>query len=110
MDKMDWYEAKQYLINYNKKHGNTSKGCMDHICRMIAVISEDSFKEPYTLEERSYEFTNDNKAFIDGMGGYSIFSNSLDGTDKGVRLEYYLEDEGNKDGWKVDYCYIKSED
>ena len=41
--------------------------------------------------------------------GYSIFATSLDGTDF-VRLENYLADEGNKDGWKVEYCYIKQED
>lgn len=52
------------------------------------------------------KFTNDNKAFIDGMGGYSIFANSLDGSDIGVRLEQYVE----YGDWKVDYCYILQED
>ena len=109
MQKMTWFEATEYLRNYNKEHGYTTKGTMDCICHMVAVISEDSFTQPYTLEERSYEFTNDNKAFLNNYG-YSIFANSLDGTDLGVRLEMYVENEGNKDGWKVDYCYIKSED
>ena len=108
MQKMTWFEAKEYLKNYNKQRGYTSKGTMNEFCRMVAVISEDTFTQPYTLEERSYEFTNDNKAFLDNLG-YSIFATSLDGTDF-VRLENYLADEGNKDGWKVEYCYIKQED
>lgn len=105
-----WSEASEYLCRYNREHGIKSKGCAEYICEMVAVITEDSFDQEYSLESRSYVFTNDNKAFIDGMGGYSIFANSLDGSDPGVRLERYLEDEGNPGGWKVDYCYIKSED
>ena len=40
----------------------------------------------------------------------SIFSDSLAGDDPGVRLEYYLEEEGNANGWKVEYCYILKEE
>lgn len=44
------------------------------------------------------------------MGGYSIFGSSLDGSDKNVRLEQYMEDEyAGKGGWKVDYCYLIEE-
>ena len=109
MEQMNWHEAAHYMREYNRKINNRTKGTTDKRCVMVAVISEDSFTQEYTLEERSYEFTNDNKAFIDGMGGYSIFASSLDGSDH-VRLEQYLKDEGIKDGWKVDYVYIKSED
>lgn len=106
MEQMNWYEAKEYLCNYNKKHGYTSKG-NEKKCTMVAVISVDSFDKEYSLEERSYVFTSDNKAFLPNMGGYSIFSNSMDGSDNGVRLEYYVEDSKT---WKVEYCYILSED
>lgn len=109
MEKMNWHEAKEYLIKFNNKYNYTTKGMMDHICTMVAVISEDSFTKEYSLESRSYVFTNDNKAFLNNCG-YSIFASSLDGSDPCVRLERYLEDEGVKDGWKLDYCYIKSED
>lgn len=110
MEKMTWQEAKEYLIKYNKDHGYTSKGNMDCTCTMVAVISEDSFDKPYSLEARSYEFTNDNKAFLPSNAGYSVFASSLDRSDNGVRLEWYLADEGNKNGWKVEYCYILKED
>ena len=109
MEKLTWYEATKYLTDYNKKYGIKTKGTTDHICKMVAVISEDSFTQAYSLEERSYIFTNDNKAFLPEMGGYSIFANSMDGSDTGVRLERYVE-EASADRWKVDYCYILSED
>lgn len=108
MEHMTWYEAKKYLTEYNRKYNVETKGRTEKTCKMVAVISEDSFEKEYSLEERSYIFTNDNKAFIDGMGGYSIFSYSMDGSDIGVRLELYVE--GAKPSWKVEYCYILSED
>ena len=108
MERMQWYEAKRYLTEYNRKYNIRSKGTRENICQMVAVISADSFNKEYTLEERSYVFTNDNKAFIDGMGGYSIFSSSLDGSDIGVRLEQYVE--GPNPAWRVEYCYILKED
>ena len=50
------------------------------------------------------------KAFIEGMGGYSIYASSLDGSDKCVRLEAYMADEhGGKDGWKIEKCYVKDD-
>lgn len=106
MEKMTWSEANDYLTEYNRKLGYTHKG-NEKVCTMVAVISEDSFNQPYTLEERSYKFTSDNKAFLPNIG-YSIFASSLDGSDVGVRLEQYVGT--GKDDWKVDYCYIMSED
>lgn len=45
---------------------------------------------------------------IEGMGGYSIYASSLDGSDPCVRLEAYMADEhGGKDGWKIERCYMK---
>lgn len=108
MEKMTWPEAVKYLRDYNRKHNITSKGDGPN-CEMVAVISEDSFNRSYTLEERSYVFSNHNKAFMPNMCDYSIFANSLDGSDRGVRLEIYITT-GSKYEWKVDYCYIKSED
>lgn len=74
------------------------------------VFTEDSFDKSYTEEERTYVVSSDNKAFVEGVGGYSIYASSLDGKDKCVRLEAYMADErGGKDGWKVEKCYVKSE-
>ena len=45
------------------------------------------------------------------MGGYSIYGSALDGTDPCVRLEQYMAVErGGKNGWKIERCYVKTED
>ena len=71
------------------------------------VFSQDSFTKPYSEASRTYVVSSDNKAFIPGMGVYSIYGSSLDGTDMCVRLEGYMAAEkGGKDGWKVERCYL----
>lgn len=105
-NKMTYKELKNYFTEYNKKPGwanNPIKG--------VIVFREDNWPDDnYSLESRSYVVSSDNKAFIASMGGYSIFGSSLDGSDKNVRLEQYMEDEyASKGGWKVDYCYLIEE-
>lgn len=71
------------------------------------VFTQDSFTKPYSEASRTYVVSSDNKAFIPGMGGYSIYGSSLDGADVCVRLEGYMAAEkGGKDGWKVERCYL----
>jgi len=70
------------------------------------IFTEDSFKKTYSLLSRTYCISSDNKAFWPNMGGYSIFGYCLDGTDQGVRLDWYMAEEGNPGGWKVEDCYI----
>lgn len=72
------------------------------------VFTEDSFDKPYSEESRTYVISSNNKAFQSGMGGYSIYASSLDGSDKCVRLEAYMADEhGGENGWKIEKCYMK---
>ena len=106
MKKITYSELVSNFIKFNKDNNITSKGNEKKI-KGVIVFTEDSWDKLYTLEERSYEVTSDNKAFILGMLGYSIYGNSLDGGDLGVRLEQYMAAEkGGPDGWKVDYCYM----
>ena len=71
------------------------------------TFTEDSFVSPYSLLSRTYRFSSDNKAFWPNMGSYSIFAYCLDVTsDQGVRLDWYMAEEGNAGGWKVQDCYI----
>lgn len=70
------------------------------------IFTEDSYVKKYPLLSRTYRVSSDNKAFRPNMGGYSIFACCLDGTDQGVRLDWYMEEEGNSGGWKVEDCYI----
>lgn len=107
MDKtrMTWEEAVRYLTEFNQKHNITTKGGGPQTCTMVAVITKDSFGKEYTVEERSYAFTNHNKFFIPSNIGNSIFADCLDGKDIGIRLEQYVCNLN----WNVEYCYIKEE-
>ena len=79
----------------------------EHVEGLI-TFTEDSFPVPYKRHERTYAVSSDNKAYQLGKDGYSIFGNSLDGKDVGVRLDMYMaEEKGGKDGWQVDLCCLK---
>ncbi len=97
---MTYQEMKNRFREAEKAHGA-------HLTGYI-VFSQESFKLPYSEKSRTYQISSDNKAFNCNMGGYSIFGDSLDGSDRGVRLDYYMADErGGKDGWKVERCYME---
>ena len=71
------------------------------------TFTEDSFASQYSLLSRTYLVSSDNKGFCPHMFSRSIFAYCLDVTsDQGVRLDWYMEEEGNFDGWKVENCYI----
>ena len=76
------------------------------------VFTEDSFDKKYPEESRSYCVSSDNKAFKPNMGGYSIYASSLNGTDKGVRLDWYMKEENPwaEHGWEVERCYLMTSD
>lgn len=75
------------------------------------VFTPDSFEIPYDERGRTFGLSSDNKAFQPNMGGYSIYGYCIDGTDPCVRLERYMAVEGGgKDGWKIERCYVMSED
>ena len=71
------------------------------------IFTEDSFAEPYPLLSRTYHVSSDNKGYWPRMFSRSIFAYCLDVTsDQGVRFDWYMEEEGNPGGWKVQDCYI----
>ena len=71
------------------------------------VFTEDSFTMQYSLLSRTYRVSSDNKGFRPHMFSRSIFAYCLDVTsDQGVRLDWYVAEEGNPGGWKVEDCYI----
>ena len=71
------------------------------------IFTEDSFASPYPLLSRTYRVSSDNKGFWPNRFSRSIFAYCLDpNSDQGVRLDWYMQDEGNKGGWKVQECYV----
>lgn len=73
----------------------------------VIVFTKESFNKEYSLAARSYGVSSENKAWIGGMGGYSIYGSSLDGSDPCARLDYLISSErGGRQGWRVAYCYF----
>lgn len=105
-NKLTYNELKSLFRQREERLAKVPTKPEDHLIGCI-VFTEDSFTAQYSLEERTYVVSSNNKAFQPNMGGYSIYANSLDGSDRGVRLEGYMAEEGNGErGWKVDYCYL----
>lgn len=104
MTKMTWNEALEYLRDYNRKYGYRCGGNpIKKHCTVVAVLKPEAMIDPNADEaHRTYVFTNENKAVLDGMMGYSIFATNM-GTKGCERIEHLYD----KD---VEYCYIKSED
>lgn len=72
------------------------------------TFAPESYKQPYPLQARTYLVSSDNKRFKKGMSGNSIFGSALDGSDNGVRLDLYMQNTGNADGWVVEDCGLVS--
>lgn len=76
----------------------------------VIVFTPESFETEKSLESRSYVVSSNNKAWISGMNGYSIYGGCLDGTNKCCRLDGCMWNErGGENGWKVAYCYFLDE-
>ena len=97
---MNYSEVKQ--IFQELKRTSPKDDLTAHI-----IFTEDSFDKEYPLLSRTYRVSSDNKGFRPHMFSNSIFAYCLDKTsDQGVRLDWYMADEGNPGGWKVEDCYI----
>ena len=102
MKKLTWSEVEELMWKHNRDNNITVKGTDKHPITCVVVFKQgDWFRKEFTEVERSYRVSSDNKAFIPGQIGSSIFADCLDGTENGVRLDYYIN------RWKVDYCYME---
>lgn len=91
---LTWAQLVSFFDRWNEAFDPEDSPIMGIVC-----YRQSNFRDTYYPEDsRTYCFSSNNKAFKPGMGGYSIFASSLDGTDRGVRIEHI--------SWKVDYCYI----
>jgi hypothetical protein len=99
---MTYRQMKEIFREVEKEQG-------EHLTGYI-VFSQASFEKPYPLTSRTYVVSSNNKAFQPNMNGYSIYASALDGSDNGVRIEQYMASEqGGKDGWQIERCYVLDE-
>ena len=103
MKKMTFQELRDYICEYNRTHNWAAE-----VISAVIVFTPDSFNKEYSEESRSYEIRSDNKTFRN-CNSNSLFGYCLDGTDQGVRLDYYMEYYWKENRWKVDYCYLVEE-
>ena len=81
-------------------HNTNKKGCP---LKAVIVFTQESFNKEYSELSRSYSVSSESKYFMPNMGGNSLFGNCLDGSESGVRLDWYIY--GDKP-WRVEYCYL----
>lgn len=96
---LSYRDMSDVFRHVNDKH-------MDSVCGYI-VFSQDSFDKSYSEQSRTYTVSSNNKAYISGMGGYSIYGSCLDGTDQCIRLDGYMQGEN---AWQIERCYMRKDD
>ena len=64
----------------------------------VVVFKQSNWDKKYPVKSRSYKVFSNNRAFQDGKISNSVYGSCLDGTDQGVRLDWY--------NWDVEYCYM----
>ena len=89
------------LVEKMYQHNETPNA--EPIQAVIVFKSSSWPGKDYSLESRSYAVSSENKYFKDCIGN-SLYGSALDGSDPGVRLDWYMND---SKPWAVDYCYIK---
>ena len=99
MDKKMRYSEMEALFYKANDKGYVTEGYI--------VFTSDSFDTDYDELSRTYVVSSNNKAFQVGAGGYSIFASCLDGTDSGIRLDFYMSGDGE---WKIEKCYMSLEE
>lgn len=95
------HEIIEKFREHNRAHGYNYGDYQGEEITAVIVYAQSSFPREYSEQSRSYRVSNfGGKAFFDGMIGNSIFGDCLDGTENGVRLDYYTD-------WKIEKCYFE---
>lgn len=98
---MLYRELRDRFIKFNREHPNANP------LKGFIVFSAENWPKTYSEKSRTYEVHSDNKAFRPNANSCSLFGSSLDGTDQGVRLDWYMADFGIPGGWAVERCIIE---
>lgn len=106
MKKLTLQELENVFGHHNEQ---TEKNPYDNPLYAVIVFTGEGWKKPaseYSLAERSYITASNSWGWDWSKMGRAIYGDDLAGSDKGVRLDYYLRGE---DKWPVDYCYLCNE-
>lgn len=93
--KITYEELCRKFYEFNEEHEN---GEGNEYIEGVIVYKQSNWEKEYSEKSRSYCVRSNNRAFQYGKIANSIFGYCLDGTDMGVRLDWY--------NWDVDYCYM----
>ena len=101
-----FFQTKHGLYEEFSKHNAdlVKKGLdpRDYKNAIVGVVvfsnASDWVRHDFPVTSRAYRISSNNKAFISGMCGYSIFGLTLDGTDN-ARLE--------REKWIVNFAYLE---
>ena len=96
MEKITMSKLDEIMCEYNRRNPQNADSA-----RLFGVIvfKASNFDKEYSELSRSYRVSNANRHFQDGKIANSLFGSCLDGTDDGVRLDWY--------NWDVEYCYME---
>ena len=96
---MKFSELKRAMSDFNTKHKIERKVCEKHkedgtLIKMVGkvVISNSVLRQEYPIEQRTYTFSNYNKALTSSDLGYSIFA-YCDADDDCMRIEDYTDND-----------------
>lgn len=99
--KRNWYDVRELFKLHNL--GEIEKPMTDRtVLEARVIVAASSFGQTYSPESRTYMFRSDNKAFLPGMNGSSVFGTSVDLSDKNVRLDAYI----GAGLWIPDGCFV----
>lgn len=101
MEKISFAQLEEAFCKFNKENEDkvTQFGSC-HIKGAIVFKTSNWPDKEYSLEARTYIVQSDNKYFMSDMGGNSLYGDSMDGSDCGVRLDWYLST------WEIEHCYL----
>lgn len=99
---MTYQEMRSVIDEHNRRNGVVRQFGDPAPLWCVIVYRADNWDTPYSLESRSYRFRSDNKRFVPGLIGSSVFASALDGSDDGVRLDWV--------DWRIENCYIENPD
>lgn len=97
MKKITFADLERAFETYNAEHSN-GEDYRDAI-KGVIVYKQSNFSKPFSEESRSYRVSSSNRRWQSGKISNGYYGDCLDGTDQGVRLDWY--------NWEVEYCYLE---